>query len=766
MDRDDQPAGHERELSARAEEMVRSLSSPDGDFFHVSPDQVRRLLHELHVRQAELEIQNEELRRAQFDLENSRDKYADLYDFAPVGYITLDQRGVILEANLTAASLMNQERPALIGKPLMTRITVDDHPTLFKHLSQVFSTPGPQVCEVKLRPFIGRQVTARFESVVVKRGEIASAACLSALSDITEIHRLQEAVLATRDEILNSMGEGVSLCDETGVISFTNAAFDLMFGYDRNELLRNNLVSLHAKRHEGGSTSLLTVLDEAIARGYWRGELVGCRKDATVFDALVRMSATKLFGTTSLITVWEDVSALKRAERALNESEQRLRAIFEGATDVIFLKDASFRYTHVNPAFVRLLGKSAARLVDRTYEDLFGEEGAAYERDVDTRVLAGETIEEQYTRKIGGATFRFHEVRIPLRGMEGKVVGLAGIARDITERRERELEQRPKSDMPRSKAMKATVDLAVRAAKMASVVLLLGESGSGKDHLARFIHNHSDRPGGPYFSINCAAVPHELAESELFGHERGAFTGAHARKRGLLELAEGGTLVLNEIGDLSLPLQAKLLTFLDTKRFTRVGGEKEISVNARLIAATNKDLEEEVKAGRFREDLNYRLSVMVIRIPPLRERIEDLPQLVEDLVKQLAVDFNLADAPVFDRTMLDSFRQYRWPGNIRELKNALERALLVGDLPTMDNTPPADVPSSIHSGDDFPVTVRFSPGRTLRDLTGEVTRAVCLEALRRSNGNKKKAASLLGIARDSLHRYIKNFGIEVENSAE
>ena len=176
-------------------------------------------------------------------------------------------------------------------------------------------------------------------------------------------------------------------------------------------------------------------------------------------------------------------------------------------------------------------------------------------------------------------------------------------------------------------------------------VLLLGESGTGKDYLARFIHNHSSRAEGPFFAINCAAVSPELAESELFGHESGAFTGARGRKRGLLELAQQGTLLLNEIGELLPALQAKLLTFLDTRSFTRVGGEVNVSVDARLIAATNRDLEKEVSEGRFRNDLFYRLNVLSIRVPALRERIEDIPILAREIIALLVAEMDLSYTP-------------------------------------------------------------------------------------------------------------------------
>ena len=196
--------------------------------------------------------------------------------------------------------------------------------------------------------------------------------------------------------------------------------------------------------------------------------------------------------------------------------------------------------------------------------------------------------------------------------------------------------------------MRSTLRSARLAAQTDTIVLLTGESGAGKDHIARYIHDHSKRAHGPFFSINCAAVSPELAESELFGYESGAFTGSKGPKRGLLELAEGGTILLNEIGELSPSLQAKLLTFLDTRQFTRVGGVKLFTVNARLIAATNRNLEKEVKHNRFRQDLFYRLDVFSIEVPPLRQRTEDIPGLVGDMVADLSSKLGLDSVPQID----------------------------------------------------------------------------------------------------------------------
>ena len=300
--------------------------------------------------------------------------------------------------------------------------------------------------------------------------------------------------------------------------------------------------------------------------------------------------------------------------------------------------------------------------------------------------------------------------------------------------------------------MRETLRAARMASRTDSTVLLTGESGSGKDHLAAYIHDHSSRSGGPFFSVNCAAVSPELAESELFGHEAGAFTGARARKRGLLELAEGGTLLLNEVGELSLGLQAKLLTFLDTRSMTRVGGEKEVTVNARIIAATNRHLEEEVAEGRFRADLFYRLNVFCIRVPPLRERLPDLARLVEEIVSQLAADQQLPTSPRIDTHTVEKLRQYHWPGNVRELRNVLERALIISGGGTLVLPPlrPEEMPVR-----ESPEAFFIPQDRTFNEIVNELKVRLVRDALQQCEGNRSQAAKMLGVSRGSIVNYIK-----------
>lgn len=317
------------------------------------------------------------------------------------------------------------------------------------------------------------------------------------------------------------------------------------------------------------------------------------------------------------------------------------------------------------------------------------------------------------------------------------------------------------NERPRSKVMRELLEKCRVLAKTESIVLLLGESGSGKDYLARFIHNHSGRSEAPFKSVNCAAVPGHLAESEFFGHEEGAFTGAHTPKRGMLELAPGGTLLLNEIGHLPLVLQSKLLTFLDSGRFFRVGGQSEVSIDSRIIAAANQDLREEVRMGNFRADLFFRLNVLPIKIPPLRERMEDLPILIEELTADLARKLRFDSVPLVSIKTLRVLQNYHWPGNVRELKNRLERSLVHSGGRTISLSLMFDRTAR----EQWAFNLHFPEGGDLNHFKKEVMRRVVTEALVRSGGKRQVAARLLGITRYSLKRQMTNLGL-MENANE
>ncbi|MFH1118170.1 MAG: sigma 54-interacting transcriptional regulator [Pseudomonadota bacterium] len=461
----------------------------------------------------------------------------------------------------------------------------------------------------------------------------------------------------------------------------------------------------------------------------------------------------------------EETVAMRTA--ALRESEERFRTVFEAAQDSIFLKDTELKYTHVNPAMLKLLEKTIDDIEGRRDGDLYPQEFSRRIRDLELRVLAGQSIETEQTIVPGEVPVIISCARVPMRDSSGRVTGICGIARDITERKPRHVKRTHRVEDYPSPAMRSTLEQIRLAAKTDALVLFLGESGAGKDYLARYLHDHSRRADGPFFSINCAALAPELAESELFGHESGAFTGSRGRKRGLLELAEGGTLLLNEIGDLLPQLQAKLLTFLDTQSFTRVGGEKNVSVSARLVAATNRELEREVELGSFRKDLFYRLNVFSIRVPSLRERMDDLPLIIHDLLESLVEKIGMNEIPVIDAQALTALRNYRWPGNIRELRNVVERALIlcrddritlkdIGMSQTVDH---CDDNGAL---DDTSFTISFSAGMSMTDALQEVKTWMVSQGLRLSGNSVKDAAALLGISRDQMKYLMKTLTIRRE----
>jgi two-component system, NtrC family, response regulator AtoC len=290
------------------------------------------------------------------------------------------------------------------------------------------------------------------------------------------------------------------------------------------------------------------------------------------------------------------------------------------------------------------------------------------------------------------------------------------------------------------------------ATSPASTVLLTGESGTGKDLAAKVLHYASDRAARPFMNITCSALPEQILESELFGHERGAFTDARQQKRGLLESADGGTVFLDEIGEMAPSLQAKLLRFLEEKTFKRVGGVADIRVDVRVVAATNRQLEDEVKKGRFREDLYYRLNVLPIVLPPLRARAEDIPALVHYFVDSFNTEFRKRVHGVTDDAMR-RLQTYGWPGNIRELRNAVERAMLLADGVelTADQFPVASAAPRLTEGVELPPT-----GVNLDQLE----RSLVVQALERSGWNQTKAATLLGLNRDQIRYRIEKFKLE------
>src|SRR3989441_4616365 len=294
----------------------------------------------------------------------------------------------------------------------------------------------------------------------------------------------------------------------------------------------------------------------------------------------------------------------------------------------------------------------------------------------------------------------------------------------------------------------------VTAAPTTGRVLIRGENGSGKELVDRAVHARSARAEGPFVEVNCAAIPEELIESELFGHERGAFTGAVARRRGKFELADGGTLFLDEIGDMSLKTQAKVLRVLEEQAFERVGGKETLRVDVRVLAASNQNLQKQIAAGRFREDLFYRLSVIPIEVPPLRKRKEDLPALVEHFISLFSAE-NGRRPKTISVEALAYFLAYDWPGNVRELRNMVERLVIMAPR---DVIGPEDLPPPLPTRESR--TAADGPkDQTLKEAREAFERAYILGELRAHEWNMTRTAERLGIERSHLYRKLKSYGI-------
>ena len=302
-----------------------------------------------------------------------------------------------------------------------------------------------------------------------------------------------------------------------------------------------------------------------------------------------------------------------------------------------------------------------------------------------------------------------------------------------------------------------------RVAKTDSTVLITGESGTGKELIANAIHYQSTRRDMPFVPINCGAIPEELLESELFGHEKGAFTGAFKERRGRFELANKGTVFLDEIGEMSPKLQVKLLRFIQEMKFQRVGGSRTVEVDVRILAATNKDLERAVAENEFREDLFYRLNVIPIHVPPLREREGDIAILIQHFLKQHCLKKNIPQKQM-SAAAIESLEQYDWPGNVRELQNVIERLVILTDT---DEIQLYDLPKRMQAVQ--PIEARHTDlgvdGINLKETLDDLENRLILDALQRAGGVKNKAAKLLGLNRTTLIEKMKKKQIDFPSSA-
>jgi PAS domain S-box-containing protein len=734
----------------------------------------------------------------------SEDRWRKLLELSTDGvYLQVDGRFVFVNSPMTKL-LGEANTHDLIGRRVLEMIHPDDRESA-RHRMNMAMESG-RTMSSKDQRFItlnGRAIHAAVsEAPVVYGGRQATQVIVT---DLAARKSAEEALEVSREKfkaLVQTINEGFAVLDERGVITHANYRFRNIVGFTLGELdgrsmpdllekaskepfskyfrsvkERNDRIEFEAllRNKDGRDVPALISLyglrdrEERFACAYVAITDITELRQATNVLEEVRKELAKAARPVALgpekpaeKPVFDDIETQARTE-PVGLAEERFRAVFQSTGDCAYVKDRSLQFVIVNSSMEKTFGLSQAQLIGKGLENLYGKQGAEDIRVIEKRVLLGEQIEGEHTRTVRGIAQRFHEIRVPIRGQSGAIVGLCGILRNLTEPRFQALSESDPTFEYRSVAMRSTLEKARQAAATDSVVLLQGESGSGKDFLARFIHGHSLRKKGPFFDINCAALSPELVESELFGHESGAFTGARSRKKGLVELAEGGTLLLNEVGELMTSMQPKLLTFLDSKKFMRVGGEKPVFVNTRIIAASHRDLKKEVAEGRFLKALYYRLNVFNIRLPALRERREDIAILVGELTAQLAQDMQWQRTPELAPDQIEALCRRSWPGNVRELRNVLERTLILwnsgqSDVASLSDDPSDEIGAILDDDESADLNVQRR-----RD---ELTYILCQEALRRSGGNKKLAAELLGVSRISFYRYLKTLNLDSDYVTE
>ena len=440
--------------------------------------------------------------------------------------------------------------------------------------------------------------------------------------------------------------------------------------------------------------------------------------------------------TSKTILICDDDQGMRDTIEAILKRDYRVMTVSSGEAALNLMKQEDVDLILLDVRLPGISGFDVLRIVKENYGLVECIMISAI-NEVETAVQAMKHGAYHYITK----NFEYDELRSLVRNacerqdLNRQVITLSA---QVTEQREREFHIGP------SKQIRDIVDLVQKVAKLSATVLILGESGTGKELLARVLHRESGRSEAPFIAVNLSAIPHELVESTLFGHERGAFTGAHKQQLGKFELAAGGTLFLDEIGDLRVDLQAKLLRAIQEGEIERVGGAKPIRTDFRLVVATNVDLEKAVKEGRFREDLYYRINVIPIRMPPLRERIDDLPELARLFVERYKTKFKKPVRGVAD-SALRILASYWWPGNIRELENLIERLVAVSDKEWITDD---DLPLEYHFAklDSGPTT-----GEALfQEACDTFERNFVLRALEKCDWNVTATARYLGIPLSTL----------------
>ena len=704
-----------------------------------------------------------------------------LLRFSPDAVVITNREGKILQANEQTERLFGYARHEVIGQAVEILIPARFRPIHPEHRHQYASEPHTRPMGTGLELSGLRKDGTEFP-VDIMLSSIETSDGLVVLSVIRDIslRKRAEAALRESEQRLRLHVESVRdyaifMLDPKGTISSWNAGAERLKGYQKEEIVGRHFSQFYTQE-DADSGRPDVALHAAESEGRFEDEGWRVRKDGSRFWAGVTITALRdpngqLLGFSKIT---RDLTGRKRAEEALRRSEAQLRAIFEYSPDAIIGTGPQGQIVEVNGQVEKFFGYERSELIGKPIEMLIPERfrnkhphyRAEYRHAARTRPM-GIGLQLFGLRK-DGTEFPVDIMLSPVDTPEGKMV--LSVIRDLSEkkraqeeleRREREkryleeelyTEHRFEDIIGDSPALKKVLKQVETVAATDVTVLILGETGTGKDLIARAIHDLSSRGNHSLVKLNCAAIPTGLLESELFGHEKGSFTGAIAQKIGRLELAHQGSFFLDEVGELPLELQPKILRALQEKEFERVGGTRTIPVDVRLIAATNRDLGQMVKDRQFRGDLYYRLRVFPIVLPPLRERREDIPLLVKYFVSKHARSMDRRIETIPDEIMRALVR-WEWPGNIRELENFVERSVILTKGSTL-RAPISEL--------EMPPEIEDDPGASLESAEREHILRILREAkgvIAGTNG----AAARLGLKRTTLNSKLKKLGIERED---
>lgn len=720
----------------------------------------------MHRRIANLEQQVARQRKSITDLVEREENYRAIFDAANEAMVILDRRsGKIVDFTASAVELYGTD-----GKHFRDldagELFGGESPAAGRNAVQLLETAsGEEAFIFECRP---RRPSGQYFwiEVTLKRCVISHVGRIIALiRDITERKKAEEALRRSEDRyrtVFENTGTATFVNEADMTLSMVNSGFEKLTGYTKNEIEgrmhwtdfvhpddHERLKGYHVKRRSNG-----------IAPNEFECRLVD--RAGNVKDMFLQVDLVP--GTKKSIGSFTDITNLKRTEKALQETSAKLKAIINSFEGLIYVSSAQYRIEFINDRYRRLLGKDVTGAL--CYEALHNRETVC-PFCVQAQVQEGQTVKFELKNPLDRRWY--HSINSPIQRADGSSSLLALIT-DIHQRKIDEVELRESEDTLRkentllrscikeryrfgeivgkSRPMQEVYETIVKAAATDASVIIYGESGTGKELVARAIHEMSDRKQQRFISVNCGAIPEKLLESEFFGYKKGAFTGAVADKKGYLDLAHEGTLFLDELGEIDLNLQVKLLRVIEGKGYMPVGGTEERTSRTRILAATNRNLKELVRSGRMREDFYYRVNVVPLVLPPLRSRKEDLPLLIDHFLK---IHGN-GDAPPITGKIFDALYDYDWPGNVRELENVILRYISMKEF-DYQSVLPAEGGTGGMALED---ASQIAP-RDLRTMVEDLEKRAIAATLHKYRWHKSKAASVLGIDRKTLAKKIEAY---------